>query len=869
MIDELDLIGHRIGRYEIRSLLGSGGMGTVYRAYEAALDRQVAIKILPAEFVTDQDRVRRFVQEAKSASALHHPNVISIYDIGQDGSIYYIAMELVEGTTLREPLERGAIDLKRAITIAGEVAGAIGAAHEAGVVHRDLKPENIIIASAGYVKVLDFGLAKLRKELTPEGVTEVRSTESGVVLGTAGYMSPEQAAGKTVDHRSDIFSLGCILYEMVSGRAPFDGDSALETMFNIIHAEPAALEAPQELKRIVTKALAKSPDDRYQSAKDLVVDLKASLRSGAAGSQPAGGSFGGLRARRSTIAIVTALLAIIAAFVVLLRPRGRKEEPLTIQRITTNGNTIAAAISPDGKYVAYVNAEGGQQSLWLRQLATRQDLQLIAPAEVSFWGHAFSPDVASIYYAVKSTEHLKGTLYGMSILGGRAQKILDGIDSGVTFSPDGKKIAYVRAENTAGESSLVVANADGSDIRVLAKRRAPQSFYPPIFTAPAWSPDGKRIAAALMERPTADVNRSSVIEVDAATGQERVISSGWVVTQQVAWMPDGSGLIVVGEYHRNQSNPQLWFLPMPSGEPRPITNDLSDYRMASVTADGSTLVSVYVESDADLWLVPLDASAPPRKLRAGKGVGAGGLSVARDGSIAYASLDSGNFDLWIADADGSNARRLTTDSHRKQNPRFTPDGKTIIFTGYGKTTTISRIAADGSQKQPALLYQSTSEPPALSPDGQTLVFHTTSGLVKAPLSGGTMTPLTNYRVQRPAISPDGTRIAGYCVMHEGEVMQICVIPMSGGAPEKTFQAAAAMSSSVIRWTDDGRALLLNTMPSGRANIWLFPLDGRAPKQLTNFPDQLLFRFDVTPDRKAFIVSRGELSRDAVMITGFR
>jgi eukaryotic-like serine/threonine-protein kinase len=867
MDSDVDLTGRRVGRFEIRSLLGRGGMGAVYRAWDATLGRHVAIKILPAHLVTDPDRVRRFVLEAKSASALNHPNVISIYDIGQDDSIHYIAMELIEGATLRDVLERGKIDRKRALAIAEEVAMGIAAAHQASVVHRDLKPENIIIASAGYVKVLDFGLAKLRRESTLDGATEVRGTETGVVLGTPGYMSPEQAAGKAVDHRSDIFSLGCILYEMVSGRAPFDGDSVVETMYNVIHAQPAALDAPEELQRIVTKALAKSPDDRYPSANDLAADLKRVREREATGSQPVDG---GLIRRSAPIIAAVVLSAAVAG--VLLMPRKQasppaQRQPLTIERITTNGNAIMAAVSPDGKYVAYVNSEGGRQSLWLRQLATRQDLQLIAPVEVAFWGHAFSPDGASIYYAVKSTEQGRGTVYAIPILGGRAQKILDGIDSSPAFAPDGKKIAWIRVERSLADTSLVVANADGSDIRVLATRRAPQSFTP-RFTGPAWSPDGKRIAVSLMERPTADRNRSSVIEVDALTGQERVITSGWGVTEQVTWLPDGSGLVVVGEYNLHQRNKQLWFVPMPSGEPRPITNDLSEYRMVTVTAEGSALVTIQVEFDADLWLVPFDTAATPRKLRAGKRVGTHGLSVARDGSIAYISLDSGDYDLWITDSDGANARRVTTDPHRKQGPLFTPDGKTIIFTaGYGPPRAIWRIAADGSQKRPALLYEeATSELPALSPDGQTVVFHTASGLVKAPVSGGPVTPLTSYPVQRPAISPDGTRIAGYC---GGEAMRICIIPMSGGAPEKTFEAARAGVSSMIQWADDGRALLLNTMPNDRSNIWLFPLDGRAPKRLTHFPDQSLYRFDMTPDRKAFVVSRGETSRDTMLITGFR
>ena len=886
MDPEIDLTGRRIGRYEIRSLLGRGGMGAVYRAYDSNLDRSVAIKILPPHLVTDADRVRRFMQEAKSASALNHPHVISIYEIGEhqdDGAtMHYIAMELVEGATLRDRMGGAALDLRRALIIGEQIAEAIGAAHEAGVVHRDLKPENIIIAASGYVKVLDFGLAKLRRETSGDAATEVKSTEPGRVLGTVGYMSPEQAEGKPVDHRSDIFSLGCILYEMVSGRSPFRGRSQVETMHNIAHVDPPRLSGPPELLRIIGKALEKAPEERYQSAKDLAVDLKrllreldsaTSLSSGAVGSQPTGRSFAGLRARRSMIAIVAALLAIIAAFVFLRRARESArapaaQPPLTIKRITSTGNVIAAAISPDAKYIAYVNSEHGQHSLWLRHLVTRQDLQLIAPAEVAFWGHSFSPDGASIYYALKSAKKPLGTLYSIAILGGRSQKILDGIDSPVAFSPDGKKIAFVRAESAPGESSLVEANADGSGVRVLAKRRDPQYFVPIFYTGPSWSPDGKRIAVSEAMRSQGG-SRAAIIEVDVGSGAERVILSGWLATQQVAWTPDGNDLIVIGSRERNQTETQVWRVPLPSGEPRPITNDLFDYRMATVTADGSTIVTVAADVDADLWLVPFDTAVTPRKLRGGKAVGVGGVSVARDGSIAYASLDGGNLDIWISDAEGVTARQLTNDPYAEHHPQFTPDGKSVIFSGYGQGTSIRRIAVDGSDTRPVKLYDSTSDQPALSPDGQTLVFQTPTGLAKAPVGGGTATAFADYFAQSPAISPDGTRIACYCRVHTGDPFRLCIIPMSGGAPEKTFEVVGPTFVSMIEWTPDGRALLLNTMPKDRRNIWRFPLDGGAPKALTNFNDQLLFRFDVTPDHQAFVVSRGDLSRDAVMITGFR
>ena len=869
MDSDVDLTGRRVGRFEIRSLLGRGGMGSVYRAYDSSLDRHVAIKILPPHLVTDSDRVRRFVQEAKSASALNHPHVVSIYDIGQDDSIHYIAMELVEGATLRERLGGNPLEIKRAITIGEEVANAIGAAHEAGVVHRDLKPENIIVASSGYVKVLDFGLAKLRKEPSTDGATEVMGTEPGKVMGTVGYMSPEQAEGKPVDHRSDIFSLGCIVYEMVSGRAPFHGRTHVDTMHNIVHAEPAPLDAPAEMQRIVAKALAKAPEDRYQSAKDLAVDLKRLLReldSGVTGSQPVT-RIGGLRARRSTIVVAIAVVAaIIAAIVLWRRPEAvaPPKSPPSIQRITSTGLVIGAAISPDGKYLAYASSEQGQQGIWLRQLATKQDLVLVPPASVGVWGHGFSPDGTSIYYVIKSEKNPIGTLYVVSTLGGRSQKILDGIDSPVTFSPDGKRIAYARGSYPASDESVImVANADGSGARILAKRKRPGLFVPIFYTGPSWSPDGKRIAASVASGP----GSAKIIAIDANSGAEEVVSSGWITAQMVTWMPSGDSLVAVTS--RDGSDEQVWLVPYPAGEPTRLTNDFYSYRMPTVTADGSKIVAVAQDMDAELWHVPLDGASEPRKIVDGKAVGTYGLSVAPDGSLAFVVLENGNYDVWIADANGGNQRQLTSSPGNDLNPVFLKDGRSLVYgAASSDRSTLKRIDL-GDPPRETEIARIGFDTIALSPDGQTLVFRNPSGLVRAPVAGGTPSVIVDYNAMRSAVSPDGTRIACYCQQKPDLPLKVCILPITGGAPLQTLDVAGPHFASMMQWTADGKALLVTTMPRDRRNVWRVPLDGSAPTKVTNFSELTLFRFAQTPDGKALIASRGDLSRDAVMITGFR
>ncbi len=374
------LSGRTLGRYRVGALLGRGGMGEVYRADDTELRRAVAIKVLPEALTGDSDRLARFIEEARTASALNHPHLLSIYEIAQalpDGTatpVHFIGMELVEGETLRQVIDSRRVDLKRTLEYLVQSADAVAAAHAAGIIHRDLKPDNIMVADAGYAKVLDFGLAKLRGEpalatvaASDQTVTRVSSdrepprTSPGVVMGTVGYMSPEQAQGQPVDHRSDIFSFGCIVYESATGARPFAGSSAIDTLHKIIHEQPAALAqlaptSPPELQRIVRKCLTKSPDERYQSMKDLAVDLRALRRDLDSGSSPTvvvAAPRSGARTIRTWLVAALVLVAGIAAVAWLSRRGGSEPErrDLAIERITASGLVIDAAISNDGKQV--------------------------------------------------------------------------------------------------------------------------------------------------------------------------------------------------------------------------------------------------------------------------------------------------------------------------------------------------------------------------------------------------------------------------------------------------------------------------------------------------------------------------------------
>src|SRR6201988_3367348 len=432
--------GQMIGSYEVISFISRGGMGEVYLAQDKRLGRKVALKLLPASFTTDDDRLRRFEQEARSASALNHPNIITIYEIRQAAGSHVIATEFVEGETLRCRLNRSPLSLAETLNIAMQIADALSAAHKAGIIHRDIKPENIMLRPDGYVKVLDFGLAKLSEQASPVVAAEAPTiqvrTGSGIVIGTAGYMSPEQARGLSVDNRSDIFSLGAVIYEMLARRKPFEGDTPSDTLASILKTEPvplvrAAPGVPSELVRIVNKALRKDREERYQVVKDLWLDLKAlkqdlefqdkldrsvATEGDGAAIMPAGEPttvLSGPRHTSSRSAISTssdsirpeikrhkacATLTLLA--VLLIVGAGsfgiyrwlHKDQPIAhfwdikLNRLTNSANAIDAAISPDGKYIVYVLSDRSRQSLYIRQVSTANDKEIVAPAPVGYFG---------------------------------------------------------------------------------------------------------------------------------------------------------------------------------------------------------------------------------------------------------------------------------------------------------------------------------------------------------------------------------------------------------------------------------------------------------------------------------------------------
>src|SRR5512143_600062 len=611
-----------IAHYRIVSPLGAGGMGEVYLAQDKTLERNVALKILPPELVKNEDRVRRFGLEAKSASSLSHPNIVTIYEIGHDlarspgaadsGPVHYISMELVSGKTLSTLIHDDKLDLRTLLGYLAQAAEGLAKAHAAGIVHRDLKPGNIMVSADGFTKVLDFGLAKLTEKHEAssdiaEEPTLAPGSAVGTVVGTAGYMSPEQVQGKAVDHRSDIFSFGCILYEAATRRKPFAAETGIETMHKILNEKPVPVEelnaqVPTDLRRLIRRCLAKNPDQRAQSIKDLAIELREIVEeydslsvSGSSATQASSqaASAVGVAARPASRlarplvvgAVLVAVAGLAAGWWGLRRAGHGGRQPSAFQTMrmstqTNRGDVIDGTISPDGRYLAYLAGQAGRASLRVRQVATGSDVEVLPARDAVLGSPAFSPDGNYVFYLTRKPDNPNySALYQVPSLGGTPQQRAFDVDSRVSFSPDGRKAAFWRRLSPKQQSQLVSLDLGSSREQVLATVGGTEVFQ----GSPAWSADGRTIAALLLK--LADL-QTAVAFFDAASGARRdFVTLPRMLLSSLAWLPDGSGLVAIGQDLRSAlNNNQVFLVGHPDGRLQRVTNDFYRYFNVSVSS---------------------------------------------------------------------------------------------------------------------------------------------------------------------------------------------------------------------------------------------------------------------------------------------
>jgi eukaryotic-like serine/threonine-protein kinase len=586
------------------------------------------------------------------------------------------------------------------------------------------------------------------------------------------------------------------------------------------------------------------------------------------------------RHRRSIVLSLAALIAAGAVASALYKFSSRdrpKSVPaavapfqrMKLERLTVTGRAVDAAVSPDGKYVAYVVLDGGRRSLWLRQLATASNIQIAAPVEGGYGYLTFTRDGSHIFYT-KREKNTHFTLYQIPLLGGVPRKVVENIQSPVTLSPDGKQLAFIRWYPEQAEMALIIANADGTEERRLATRKRPVFLS---YGGAAWSPDGKVIVFAV-RNPDDDYRR--LFEVNVVDGKEKEIASyQWLSVGRLAWLKDGSGLVASASDQSGAS--QLWHLSYPGGEVRRITNDLNSYTGVSMTEDSGSLVTILGELRSNVWTIAPGADASRAKqITFGRIEGDDGITLAPDGKVIYTSNAGGEVDVWMMEADGTGQRQLTFGAGRNVLPEVSPDGRYIVFVSNRTGSNhIWRVDADGRNLR-QVTDGAEEVDPHISPDGQWMVYAAADSsnswaLWKIPIEGGQPVRLTDRPATYPVVSPDGKLVAcNYMLESPSQPQQwrIAIVPFEGGQPVKVLDVPT-FPLRQIGWTPDGHSLTYVETRDEVSNIWSLPIDGAPPKQLTGFKTDRIFSFAWTQDGKQLLYARGALTSDVILISGFR
>jgi len=884
-----DLIGTTLGHYRIVEQIGAGGMGVVYRAHDERLDREVAIKVIHEAVAQDADRLARFEREAKAVAKLDHPNILAIYDFGTDQGVTYAVTELLDGQNLRHSLPTSGMSWQKVVEMGAAIADGLAAAHGKAIVHRDLKPENVFVTADGRVKILDFGLAQVKAPVEEEAETATMTpagTVAGTVMGTMGYMSPEQLRGEPSDARSDIFALGCVLYEMLSGQTVFLRNSTAETTAAILKEEPPSLSdsgttLPAELDRAIRRCLEKSPEARFQSAADLAYNLR-SIGTGSAVPVMATSSDETPVAAGSTrpvfrqyglmaTGLVIALVASWWALTQLVSDESTEApafQSMTITPVTSLGTVHDVAISPDGRQLAYIRKEAGALSIWVRQVATGSEVQVVPTQDHPIAGIGFTPDGEHVVFVRRDNpdQALWYSIFRVPTLGGEVRRIIFDGDDRPSFSPDGRRFAFQRGLPGRG-AALIVANADGSGERELA---IGEGMY-----SPAWSRDGRTITAALR---FPEGWRLFAFDVD--TGSRAAIANGILFTRLggIVWLPGGDGLLVSGSIPGDTPRSQVWRLSTEEGTLQRITNDPNDYQGVSLSADGTVLVTVLAQSVGHLYVAPTDDPDSIRQLTHGSRERVGGVDAEGSSVVFQRAPDGQKWELWGCDDDGNDLRRLNTDGSEVVSDRqgVSAVGGEILFTAKGPDN-LFHIWRTDEKRRPPLQVTTTEKnahQPSLAPDGTWFVYtlETSVGsgglgaeVWKQPIGGGDPVLLA-ANAPFAVISPDGKHVAigAWRDDDEGSSWYFEVIPAEGGAPVISIEQKGVCSH--LRWRPDGKALAYVNREDDQ--VWLQPLDGGQPQQLTHFDTGRTVTHAWSPDGEWLYLVREEVTSDAVLIRNF-
>jgi serine/threonine protein kinase/Tol biopolymer transport system component len=908
------LVGKSLLHYTIVKKLGAGGMGVVYEAEDTRLGRHVALKFLSRDFEQDPSALERFKHEARAASALNHPNICTIYAIEECDGQHFIAMELLEGESLHEKIQGSPLPLDNIIDIGIQINDALDVAHAKGIVHRDLKPANVFMTKRGQAKILDFGLAKLVRErraaLETVGadaatLAPMQLTSPGTAVGTIAYMSPEQARGEELDARSDLFSVGAILYEMATGRVPFEGATSAVIFQGILDRHPRPVSEvnsslPLKLEEIIDKAVEKDRDLRYQTAAEIRSDLKrlkrditgqgsqpgiaavsspstAAARTSAPVAPPSSASviLDSAKRHKSGAGMITVLsLLMIAAgvygFYKWISERIGDSGPVPFQnmsmsKLTSSGKVLLATISPDGKYVVNVVDDGhGQQSLWMRHIATGSNAQIMPPAEVLYAGLTFTPSGDFLYFVRREPENPGlGFLYQTPVLGGTPRKLITDVDSPVSFSPDGQQIVFLRMSSSEGSSKLIIAHSDGSGERVLA------SLPIPGYSAPDWSPDGKWIASTVVAPGTQNLGR--LVALNPANGKEKTIFAATASLQKPTWMPDNRHLLFIFHDKTSGWNGQVGEVSLSGGKLHRITNDLSSYSnlTLAVTQDGKQLIAVQETPDSGVYTLSLDDKGDT-SLKQVDNHGDINVGWLPDGRLVTLDFDG---HISTMNGDGSNRNVIYQQNLPMQGLTVCPDGVNAFFNMPNHETrglNIFRLNLQAGTAT-AVTNGKVEQNPVCSPDGRSLLYVKLEGgklfLMDMPVGGGEARQLSDKWVNFAALSPDGRQIA--MLAYEGQDANVKpvveIIPAQGGLPAKGFPPSRFVSG-LFQYSADGQNLYYPVTEKGVSNLVMQPIAGGPPTLTTNFENLFIYGYNYNWKNRKLAVARGRTNSDVVLIT---
>ncbi len=930
-------LGDKLGRYKIGKQIGTGGMGEVYLAVDEPLDRDVALKVLLPEFCCDAERVKRFKFEAKAVSALNHPGIITIHEIAEIEDKLFIATEFVDGVTLREKIESSDISVFEAVKIAEQVADALAAAHEKSIIHRDIKPENIMVRKDGYTKILDFGLAKPifhNGSGTEDATIQMVKTQPGMVMGSVRYMSPEQARGKETDGRTDVWSLGVVLYEMLTGENPFDGETVSDSLAAVIHQDPKPLkDIPKDLAYIIEKSLSKNPDERYQEIKDFSLDLR-DIRMGLEQSNSSSVKAPFVKTettpkqdtsenktlihhtqstenntgedlidknktqvntietkKRSKLGI--ALISIIAVasialagFFVLPKMLEKSEKPfqsIQVSRFTDTGNASRAAVSPDGKMVAYVENQENKGKLLLRQIDTDGVVEIVPFVEKGFYRPTFSPDGDFIYFVLY--QNGVGTLYKTPTLGGKRTEIVNDIDSSIVFSPDGEKLAFIRNNAKEGGSAIIVTDKNGKNQQEFLKSK---DINFEKFISGDWSSDGKKMLISGFEKTDVDFRKVKAITVDIETKRveepewlKELNKQTWWSADSFEWLADNSGVVFIGNPDGNDTR-QVYLISFSDGQMSRVTNDISDYESLSVSDDLKTLIVNKVDVFTKLSAYNPRTKQKQEILPEDKKYSFwAGFDQMFNGSILYAKLVNSGINIYKIGEDGSGEEIAI--SHQKFNfdPLITPDSQYIVFRSSQRwQSRIWRSDIDG--KNPKQLtkkelgYVSGMEP---STDAKYIYFNRQRreggkiDVMKVPIDGGKpeiVFPETDKSVKNIKFSPNGELVAYTQFFFDNKTQKfdskLIVAKFENGKIGEKIREQEISIETTHEWTSDGKYITY-IIKGSSDNLWNLNVSTGKLTQITDLRNEFLAGFIWSRKGEKLFIVEGDVSNDLILIKG--